>query len=292
MILPATEVNCDLDLDWTGLWTGTDFSFPLDTEPGSPANNMTQSIFPHQILLTSLTIHPHQINDAGPFWRTASTIPPSLISPEFAKDRSEMTNRPFEREGREAQIPEALSHVRMYFKWMEEKVLGDGREYILGGSKEPGLADVHAAWLFDWARGLAGIEGVDKTGVITEREFPRVWAWLGRYIDFVAKVREKDGRAETISDEDAVRQILGSELEGDGGEVDGKDPLGLRKGERVEMWPTDSGMNHHDKGRLVSLSVDEVVVESEVPGEGRGVLRIHYPRTNFKIVRERVEGKL
>jgi hypothetical protein len=62
----------------------------------------------------------------------------------------------------------------------------------------------------------------------------------------------------------------------------------LKKGELVEMFPTDSGMNHHDKGELVAIGVNEVVVKSEVPG-GKGHLRIHYPRTNFKI--QQVSGE-
>ena len=66
--------------------------------------------------------------------------------------------------------------------------------------------------------------------------------------------------------------------------VDEKDPLGLQKGEEVEVWPTDSGMRHRDRGMLVGLTGREVVlmVRSEVGGKE---VRIHAPRTNFRIQR-------
>ena len=175
-----------------------------------------------------------------------------------------------------------MAHSRMYFEMTEEKLFGDGREFVLG-TEGPGLADVHAAWLFDWAVGLAGMRQRGERGeVIGKEAFPRVFAWLERYKDFVKKVQERDGRAPVISDEEAVELILRagySEVEGD---VDSVDPLQLKKGQLMEMWPTDSGMNHHDRGELVSIGVKEVCVKSEVPG-GKGHLRIHYPRTNFKI---------
>jgi glutathione S-transferase len=228
------------------------------------------------------------INDAGPFWRAAQMIPPSMISEEFAKDRSEMTGRTFQKEGRERDRPEAMSHVRMYFEIVEKRFLGDGRGFLLGGDS-PGLADVHVAWNLDWAVGLAGLKQEGEMGeLFTKEQFPKVWAWLDRYKTFISKIHEKDGRAPTISVDETEKLVLGSEFGEPEGEVDPLDPLQLKKGELVEMFPTDSGMNHHDKGELVAIGVNEVVVKSEVPG-GKGHLRIHYPRTNFKI--QQVSGE-
>jgi glutathione S-transferase len=215
------------------------------------------------------------INDSGPFWRTAQMLPPSLITPEFAKDRSEMTNRPFKAEGRQKDRPEAMAHVRMYFDIVEHKLLADGRKF-LSGTDGPKLADVHVAWNLDWATGLATLKQEGETGdVITKENYPRVWAWLDRYKNFVSSIHEKDGRAGTISVDDAVEKILKSEYAEKEGNVDPVEPLKLEKGQLVEMWPTDSGMNHHDKGKLVSIGATEVCVESEVPG-GKGYLRIHW----------------
>ena len=66
------------------------------------------------------------------------------------------------------------------------------------------------------------------------------------------------------------------------GEVDDRDPLGLKKGQDVESWPIDSGFNHHDRGKLVSLTSKEVVLASQSKVEGKEV-RIHHPRWNFRI---------
>ena len=63
--------------------------------------------------------------------------------------------------------------------------------------------------------------------------------------------------------------------------IDPADPLKLEKGREVEVFPVDTGSNHHDRGRLVSIGRDEVVVESKT-NVGEGVLRIHYPRVNIR----------
>ena len=66
------------------------------------------------------------------------------------------------------------------------------------------------------------------------------------------------------------------------GHVDHNDPLGLKKGQDIESWPIDSGFNHHDRGKLVSLTSKEVVLASQSKVGGQEV-RIHHPRWNFRI---------
>ena len=62
--------------------------------------------------------------------------------------------------------------------------------------------------------------------------------------------------------------------------VDEADPLGLQHGTEVEVFPIDSGFRHKDKGRLVGLNEDEVVVSIQTQGKE---VRLHYPRTGFRI---------
>jgi len=64
--------------------------------------------------------------------------------------------------------------------------------------------------------------------------------------------------------------------------VQGNDPLGLRKGEMVEVYASDTGFNHRDRGRLVGLDNAEVVIEKASPSDGRAI-RLHFPRWNFSI---------
>ena len=76
-----------------------------------------------------------------------------------------------------------------------------------------------------------------------------------------------------------ITQAEYSEPEGD---VDANDPQGLKKGQDIESWPTDSGFKHRDRGHLVSLTPKEVVLASQSKVGGKEV-RIHHPRWNFRI---------
>lgn len=75
--------------------------------------------------------------------------------------------------------------------------------------------------------------------------------------------------------------------------MDENDPLALRKGDEVEVWPTDSGfgVRHRDRGVLLRLTSDEAVIAvSASAGEGaRGAgvasVRLAVPRWGFKITR-------
>jgi len=64
--------------------------------------------------------------------------------------------------------------------------------------------------------------------------------------------------------------------------VEENDPIGLKKGTEVEVWPIDTGVRHRDHGRLVGLTRDEVVLSVRSEADGKEV-RVHFPRTNFSI---------
>ena len=64
--------------------------------------------------------------------------------------------------------------------------------------------------------------------------------------------------------------------------VEENDPIGLKKGTEVEVWPIDTGVRHRDHGRLVGLTRDEVVLSVRSEADGKEV-RVHFPRTNFRI---------
>lgn len=72
------------------------------------------------------------------------------------------------------------------------------------------------------------------------------------------------------------------------GDVDAADPiaqgLGLKKGDRVDVWATDivSGHKHRETGSLVALSPVEVVVERKAQAKDVSV-RVHFPRWNYKV---------
>ncbi|OCT45830.1 glutathione S-transferase [Cladophialophora carrionii] len=223
--------------------------------------------------------------DGGPFWRTAGLIPPTaevMHDKEWLQDRTNMTGRKFDIETLKQGRAESLSHVRMYFNQMEHELLADGRQYLLA-TKEPTLADVHAIWTFDWALQEKGhmFEYLEKE-VIGEDQFPRTFAYVNRFRRSMAKKEEQNGIPEALSSTDAVKRILASDFFEKEGTIDPRDPLKLRKGQLVEIWPVESGFTHHDKGELVSIGVKEVVISSR-PNVGEGRLRLHFPRVNFRI---------
>jgi hypothetical protein len=85
-----------------------------------------------------------------------------------------------------------------------------------------------------------------------------------------------------LKGEEAAKRVLGAkyaELESD---VEEQDSMGLNKGRDVEVWPIDSGSRHHDRGQLVGINEQEIVLDLPSKAGQRGV-RLHCPRTNFRI---------
>jgi glutathione S-transferase len=218
------------------------------------------------------------INDAGPFGRTAQLIPPMALEPRFIEDRSEMMNAPFNADTLTAIRPEALAHARWFLDRVENALLGDGRPYLLGDS--PGLADVHTVWTWHWLFGM--LPAFEEKDIVTPDQYPRAFAWVERFTRYIDGLRGKQGGPETISSQQGYDTIFQSDFFEPGGNIDPLDPLKLEMGQLVELWPIDSGFNHHDKGSLVAIGVREVVIKSEVPS-GDGHLRLHFPRINFRI---------
>ena len=80
----------------------------------------------------------------------------------------------------------------------------------------------------------------------------------------------------------ALKRILDASFAEKESTVDDQDPLGLKTRSVVEVWPIDSGIRHRDRGRLVGLTLDEVVLSVMSEAESKEI-RIHFPRTNFRI---------
>ncbi|EGP83986.1 uncharacterized protein MYCGRDRAFT_48752 [Zymoseptoria tritici IPO323] len=219
--------------------------------------------------------------DGGPFWRMAGCIPPNadlMQDSVGVADRSEGSGGAFTKEALKENRAWSLTQVKVYFGMME-KMLGDGREWVMGGA-EPGLAEIHAGWVFEWGVGMTGSgedEGTeDLKRTLSREEFPRVWAWTERFRQAAEEARR--------GNEGAVEMQEGQEAEDETVlKVDLDDALGLKAGQRVEVAPADFGFTHKNEGVLVGLTKDEAVIEIDVPGEEDGKLRLHYPRINFKI---------
>ncbi|KAK3670229.1 hypothetical protein LTR78_009884 [Recurvomyces mirabilis] len=217
--------------------------------------------------------------DVVVFKPAAAVIPTSLDlmkDPAFQKDREELWGRSWSAEAQEALRPAALAEMRACFDFLE-KVLGDGRHWILG-SNEPKLADIHSCWIFDWLFQLPGAFPDDFFG---KQKYPKFHAWRDRYSAAIEKAKEVAPKPTELEGKDAVKQILAAGFVDTSPKVEA-DPSGLKDGEEVDMYPNDTGYNRKDTGKLIKLTSSEAVISTKSKQDAKE-LRIHYPRWNFTI---------
>lgn len=222
----------------------------------------------------------------GPFLRTAQLIPenaPIISDQKWLEDRSEMSGRPFSLQALRENRPDGLAHARLYFDTFENYLLADGRKFILN-TEEPTSTDIHAIWTFDWTLQMSlGMEDALEKEVISKSAYPKVYAWVDRFRKAYKEALKKNGKPNVLSSQQTIDKILASDFFEKEGIVDESDPVKVKKGQQVEIWPTDSGSNHHDKGELVALGAREVVIAAK-PNAGNGTVRLHFPRETFKII--------
>ena len=115
-----------------------------------------------------------------------------------------------------------------------------------------------------------------------KEQYPRTHAWIARFSAAVEAAKASSPKPTTLKGAEAVHHITHADFAEAEGEVDVKDPLGIKKGQVVEVWPTDTGFKHKDRGRLLSLTKDEVVIAAQTK-VGEKEVRIHAPRTGFGI---------
>jgi glutathione S-transferase len=75
-----------------------------------------------------------------------------------------------------------------FLEFLEHALLVDGRDWVLN-TQHPTLADIHAAWIFDW---MMSLEGAFSENIISEKIYPKTYVWCERYraaVDRAAKKR-------------------------------------------------------------------------------------------------------
>ena len=135
-----------------------------------------------------------------------------------------------------------------------------------------------AVWPFHW---LLELRGALPPSLVSKEKFPKVYAWIDRFSKAISIAKSSAPKPTTLKGAEAVKHIIEAEFSEKEGDIEASDPLGLKKGQDVESWPIDSGFNHHDRGKLVSLTSKEVVLASQSEVGGKDV-RIHHPRWNFR----------
>ena len=132
-------------------------------------------------------------------------------------------------------------------------------------------------WPFDWLKGLKGALPAD---VISEKQYPRVFAWIARFNDELNAAKKKAPKPTSLKGQAAAQRVLAADLADNDIGVNVADPLALKLAQQVEVWPIDSGFNSRDAGSLVGLNDEEIVIEKVV---GKSI-RMHLPRSGFRIV--------
>lgn len=190
-------------------------------------------------------------------------------------------------EGVKAGLPDGLAAMRMHLGLMEEWLLGDGREFV-GDVSTPGLADVHLGWAFDWMLEPPELMGMKHAypELLNGKRCPKVFQWIERIRKAVEEARERLGPLKVVSDDEVVKMTEDSGyFETNWVGIDDTDPTGLRKGEEIDIYPTDmaSGFVHRDSGKQVELTVNGVTVET--PTKNGPEVRIYYPRQNIRVTK-------
>jgi hypothetical protein len=145
-----------------------------------------------------------------------------------------------------------------------------------------------AVWPFHWLNGMPGALPADQ---ISAQHFPKLFSWIARFDKAVNAAKKAAPKPVTLKGPDAalgitaIASFLDKNLI-----VDEKDPLGLKAGATVDVFPTDSGFGHKDSGKLVLLNEREVAIE--VVAENGEVVRLHFPRIGFRIKAVSGKGKL
>lgn len=286
--IPILSIGRDVYLD-TRLILQKLEAFPT-TSPklGAPEGTEQRAI---ESLLEVLNI------DAGVFMWAAYLMPrdlPIFRDPNFLRDRADfLKDTDAITDTSPVARYEALAEIRNAFELLESTLLADGREWVLK-TNGPGLADIVAVWPFHW---LAGMPGALPPDQISMAQFPRVFAWIERFKQAVSEAAKKLGNPPSLSGDEAAETIVGAScFEAQDGKVHDNEPLvkalGLKKGDRVVVHPTDTGSSHKDSGVLLSFDSNEVVFETRANMQDSPAVRVHAPRHGFRIVREDQASRL
>lgn len=117
-----------------------------------------------------------------------------------------------------------------------------------------------------------------------KNHYPKTHNYIDRFKAVLQASQSTSPKPTRLDGAAAAKQILSSQYAEEEGDVLSTDPQQLRKGDRVELFPTDSGFNNKDHGELLRLNDQEIVILLE------NGLRLHTPRTGFRV--RRIGSKL
>ena len=128
--------------------------------------------------------------------------------------------------------------------------------------------------MFDW---LKGLKGALPSEHVSAQQYPKTFAWIDRFNHALKDAKARAPKPTVLKGDAAAQRILSAPLVDKEIGVNEGDPLGLRKGQVVSVHPIDSGVRYKDEGTLIGLNDDEIVITAE------STVRLHYPRTGFRV---------
>ncbi|KAF2106450.1 hypothetical protein BDV96DRAFT_590965 [Lophiotrema nucula] len=213
-----------------------------------------------------------------PYWTSKSL----LKDKAFLDDRQQlMGGVRFTPEERERNRPDGLTHIRQAFEVLENTWLADGRKWILGGDA-PSVVDIDAVWPFEWV--VADKWMAEALPKEYEQRFPRVYAYVRRFLEAANEGRKRIAKPTTFDRKTVEKHVLEAKEPLGDLEVIEDDPLKLKNGDEVDVYPSDYGMSHKDRGSLIGLTISTVTIRNS-----KG-LNLHFPRWNFRV--EKVQSRL
>jgi glutathione S-transferase len=218
-----------------------------------------------------------------PYWQETGF----LSSKAFVDDREKLMGQRMTAESMKSGRPDGAQHTQQAFDLLETTFLADGRDWVLG-TKKPSLADIDAVWPFKWLL----MEPTMKDSLPVEHfgaeRYPKVYAWVARFVAETEKKKKELGKATTLNGKTMAERILSALPVEDLRFID-NDPLSLRKGDEVEVFPSDYGQMGKSTGAVIGLTTYEVVIRNSKR------LHLHFPRRNFSIkkvsIKSEGEGK-
>lgn len=118
--------------------------------------------------------------------------------------------------------------------------------------------------------------------VISPVQFPKVFAWIQRFRDALQQAKASAPKQVKLTGDEVVEYMQDARFAESVGEVAANDPLKLKAGDEVEVFPIDTGFSHRDRGTLLTLTPNEVVVGKKM-NVGGGPIRVHYQRWGFRV---------
>ena len=139
--------------------------------------------------------------------------------------------------------------------------------------------DAIVIWPFHWLVTLP-ISAFPHS-VISAELYPKSYQWISRFDKCVKTVAGNSPKPTTVKGPVALKQILSASVFATT-EVDKNDPLGLREGTYVEVWPVDSGSSGRTRGIVVGISVSEIVLVVPAKEDKNKLVHVHFPRIGFR----------